>query len=238
MLSAAQRRYREVIFDESSPNGMAWRLAASLNDVGAIRSYVKGFFGEERTPSRATIADYIKQQDRLHRERRWKNKTLGYTPEDDDGEYHFQPAPELRKQIYCDMRAGVLSFSGPKTGDSENPWLQTWRMSRAVIESVCADMNVSVEQVLGRSRAIRLAKPRYVIYELFREWGMSNELIGFRVGERAHSSVASAWGKFAKYAQDDPVMARTYARHRQLMLEALRHLEATEQLEHETQEAA
>lgn len=234
-MRAPDIRYNNELFDESTPKGMAYKLAKNITDVGAIRSYVLGFFGEEKTPSRETIADFIAYHRRPARGDAFANRTLGYYPETDDGQYRPEPTAEvLREARKQARRKTVEPFTEPRQRDyivieaanDENPWLHPWRMSRCLIESICRDLDLDVRAVLGQRKTISLVKARFVVYKLLTEWGYSSSEVGHRAGGRDHSTVLHGLKQFQVHYERDPRIAATYDRHKALMLEAIEQREA------------
>ena len=78
-----------------------------------------------------------------------------------------------------------------------------------IIQTVSEYFDISIEDVLGKSREKRLAFPRQIIMYLLREeMSISYPSIGSELGGRDHTTAMHAYSKIAKVLKDDDQLRR------------------------------
>jgi hypothetical protein len=106
-----------------------------------------------------------------------------------------------------------------------NPFLQRFRLARAVAESVARDFDIRTADVIGASRRMIHVHARSVGRRLLADCGLGYAEIARRFCGTDHSTVIHGIKMFDTYAASSDIVADSYARHR-VMLEAARQASA------------
>ena len=104
----------------------------------------------------------------------------------------------LTAHVKAQMRVQVSPctppYVAPRVASLDAVDLSNWRPAwRRVLEEVCVECGVSMGEMVGFRRDMRIAWPRQkAMFRLRRECGMTFAAIGRRLGGRDHSTVCVA----------------------------------------------
>ena len=129
------------------------------------------------------------------------------------------PVFEPRVKVYRRRRSEPEPVPPPPFYEGGNPFLHTYRLSRAVAESVASDFELHAEQILGRSRHRDVVDARSVVFNLLAMRGVAYTEIGRRFG-RDHSTICHAIKWFDMHKRRNPMVAVSWERHAALAAEA------------------
>ena len=117
----------------------------------------------------------------------------------------------------------------PLPFDTGNPFLQLYRLTRAVSESVGRDFELPVAMIMGSGRLRDAVNARAVVINLLLRRGLGHAEIGRRLG-KDHSTIIHARKNFDLYMRRDERIAMSWARHLVLAEEADRELDRRAEL--------
>lgn len=204
----SERPYSAKNFDEATPNGMAYKLAERHSDVGFIRGYVSSFYGEHKAPSRQTIQSYIDHQRRPPKEYNPTNRTLGYTPDNDTGEYELKPARSVVRKV----KREELKRAAPSVAGA----LPLGFTTRPIFQDVASAYKMSLDEIRGPSRSRRCVMARSIIVALLCEYTIDGERrfsdsrIGGFLGGRDRNTVLHSRKQFEKWREECDEVGELY----------------------------
>ena len=195
---------------DDSPQSYARQLATYITDASTIRARTWNEFA--RSPTLSTIQAMIDAEKR-------KARAIG-EPKDSDGE-DWQPrtfVPKAKPRRVRDY-IRISEFAPEKREEPQNPFLQTWRLTRALAESVARDFDISPSEIMGDRKFNRLVDARSVVINLLARKGHPYAEIGRRLG-KDHSTIIHACRHFDIYQRRNDTVGASWRRHLALMAEA------------------
>lgn len=199
-----------------TPQSYAKRLAGYISSPTKIEALTRMEFG--RAPDLHVIANmrYAVEQEAKPARRPCKESA------ERDGDDYAMPSLLRRAAPPPKPRVTAhIDFDPRPTEPPTNPFLQTWRLTMAVIESVATDFGLCAAHVLGASRRREYIWARAVAIRLLNEQGLSAAGIGRKL-HRDHSTILHALKHFDAYARQCETVSGSYRRHALLALEARR----------------
>lgn len=79
-----------------------------------------------------------------------------------------------------------------------------------ILGSVAESFDLTVRELLGKSRATDVVNARSVVAHILRDRGLSYDRIGKLLGDRDHSTIINALSKFDIYTRRDPRVSDAY----------------------------
>ena len=107
----------------------------------------------------------------------------------------------------------------PPPKETGNPFLQGYRLTRAVAESVAKDFGITANDILGNRRWRLFIQARGVVVKLLIDRGAGFAELGRRMG-RDHSTIIHRYRQFDTDVRHYPLMRSSYDRHLKLIEEA------------------
>lgn len=197
---ATQYDTGSAAWEPQTPYDMAKGLAKWCNDASTICATVANHFGRGKAPPRDTVERMILARKQA-KVRAIEAEPVPVVPDDTDERVAALFTAPVRQRDYIVIEQEVV--------EPVNPFLQSHRRSRAVIEWVARRFETNVDELLGRKRLKRLTGPRSLIYRTLSDWGLSSCEIGRRCN-RDHSSVLHGFKMFDIYCKQWPDLLATY----------------------------
>lgn len=204
----------------NGPAQYARRLTTYIADPARVRSLTMREYGEDRTPSLATIAEMRAKHERRHRPR-----SLDLQCELEALEQRAQTRAEVKVEREAKEAAELAARREQQVRDAEAVMRALGGYaSKAgrIVGAVSHAFGVSPADIVGKSRLRKHVVPRKVAVRLLRDrqiitGKLSLPDIGRIVGDRDHSTIKHSLDTFDTEMRDNPAAFAIYNRIRELV---------------------
>lgn len=214
-----------------TPETYARHLASYISSPTKIEALTRIEFG--RAPALHKIADMRVAVEKKG-DRHYRSARVEYLREQQAA---MDEAKRLLKKaeavVQAEHEAETLRIPREPVG---NPFLMSYRLTRALAESVAADFRISPAQLLGKGRSRIFVEARAVVVKLAVDAGFAFAEVGRRLG-RDHSTIIYRYHQFDIDHKRSARVRASYARHLKLRDEAEREMAAQLQ-DNEVEQAA